>query len=438
MHRHVTVTEYGCIGLKGKPADNKFISAEIDDENVFKALKSFNADNDDSIFTVTSVKAESGKRIDALRAKSLVGVIETKDGTVVEILPKIYSDKQVETTEIRKIFLRMLRFLRDSPFKDIDVAHLRTEKFPILEIFITIFLDELSRLIQKGIAKEYVNIEDNASFLKGKLLFTQHIKYNLAHKERFSFSYDEFLSDRPENRLIKSTLLFLSKKAKSNANQKRIREFIFTFDDIPASADCDVDFSKVKMTRLIKHYEKILTWCRVFLKKESFTNFKGKAISFAILFPMEKIFEDYVGAIFKRGNTSMTVSLQQSRYNLIEDHGGNPKFKLRPDITAKSKEEKVIILDTKWKLIDQGMSDKNYYISQDDIYQMFAYAEKYDSEELYLLYPQNEEFKDKLPVFEYYKNKRMTLHVCPVPLRLLAFDTDEAICKEMHLDCLRK
>jgi len=59
MHRHVTVTEYGCIGLKGKPADNKFISAEIDDENVFKALKSFNSDNDDSIFTVTSVKAGS-------------------------------------------------------------------------------------------------------------------------------------------------------------------------------------------------------------------------------------------------------------------------------------------------------------------------------------------------------------------------------------------
>lgn len=364
-----------------------------------------------------------------------MGVIETRDGTVVEILPKIYSDKQIETTEIRKIFLRMLRFLRDSPFKDIDVAHLRTENFPILEIFITIFLDELSKLIQKGIAKEYVNIEDNASFLKGKLLFTQHIKYNLTHKERFFVSYDEFLSDRPENRLIKSTLLFLSKRSKSNANQKRIREFIFTFDDIPASTDSDIDFSKVKMTRLIKHYEKILTWCRVFLKKESFTNFKGKAISFAILFPMEKIFEDYVGAMFKKSNLSMMdVSLQHSRYNLIEDHAGKPKFKLRPDITAKCKEERFIILDTKWKLINQKMLDKNYYISQDDIYQMFAYAEKYDSEELYLLYPQNEEFTEKLPVFEYYKNKRMTLHVCPVPLRL----DNKEIREKMKLECLRK
>jgi len=434
MQRHITITEYGCLGLKGKPQDDKFISEEIDDANVFEALKSFNADNDDSIFTVTRVGTAEGKRIDALKAKSLVGAIETRDGTVVEILPKIYLGKQTEIEKTRKIFLRMLRFLRDSPFRDIDVAHLRTEKFHILEIFITIFLDELSKLIQKGIAKEYVNIEDNLPFLKGKLLFTQHIRYNLAHRERCFVSYDEFMSDRPENRLIKSTLLMLQKRARSNANQKRIREFIFTFDDIPDSTDNKIDFSKIKMTRLIKHYEKTLIWCRVFLKQESFTSFKGKTISFALLFPMEKIFEDYVGAIFKRSNPDVDISLQRSRYNLIEHHAGKPKFRLLPDISAENKEKRIVLLDTKWKLINQNMPDKNYYISQNDLYQMFAYAEKYDSEELYLLYPQNEEFTEKLPVFEYYRNKRMTLRVCPVPLTL----TDDDIRREMELSCLKK
>jgi 5-methylcytosine-specific restriction enzyme subunit McrC len=43
----------------------------------------------------------------------------------------------------------MLKTLKDSPFKNIDKASLKTQKFPILEIFISLFLDELDRLIKR-------------------------------------------------------------------------------------------------------------------------------------------------------------------------------------------------------------------------------------------------------------------------------------------------
>ncbi|MBI5055631.1 MAG: hypothetical protein HZB61_03315 [Nitrospirae bacterium] len=252
----ITITEYGAIGHEKTPALDKFLCDEAD-AKTFEALKKFNADNDDAIFTLTRCKTKDGTKVDALKAKSYVGVIETKCGTVVEILPKIYAGaSEDDKNNTRKIFLNMLRCLRDSPFKKIDDAHLHTTKHSLLEIFITLFLKDLEQLIQKGIAKDYVSVEKNQPFLKGKLLFNQNIKYNFLHKERFYVSFDEFISNRPENRLIKSTLQLLAKKARSNNNQKRIREFIFTFDEVPESCDINADISKNKHNRLITHYEK--------------------------------------------------------------------------------------------------------------------------------------------------------------------------------------
>ncbi len=74
-------------------------------------------------------------------------MIQTPDGTTIEILPKIHSAYDTQIT--RKIFLKMLKSLKNSPFKNINEANLRTHSFPILEIFITTFLDELTLLIKK-------------------------------------------------------------------------------------------------------------------------------------------------------------------------------------------------------------------------------------------------------------------------------------------------
>ncbi len=59
------------------------------------------------------------------------------------------------------------------------------------------------------------------------------------------------------------------------------------------------------------------------------------------------------------------------------------KFKLQPDIVINNGK---IIMDTKWKLLD--LQKENQNISQADIYQMFAYASKYENcEKVFLIYP---------------------------------------------------
>jgi 5-methylcytosine-specific restriction enzyme subunit McrC len=47
----------------------------------------------------------------------------------------------------------------------------------------------------------------------------------------------------------------------------------------------------------------------------------------------------------------------------------------------------VAIIDTKWKVIGNNISDKKRGVSQTDVYQMMAYGQLYGSQRLMLLYP---------------------------------------------------
>jgi len=255
----------------------------------FEKLEKFVLDNEETAqYLKIMTKKGFGK---VLQAQNYVGVIQTKDGITIEILPKI---QNVDEDKSKEILIRMLKTLKKSPFKHFNMAHLKSAKMPLLEIFISMFLEELSKLIQKGIKSDYITKEENLKYLKGKLKINDQIKRNYIHKERFFVEYQEFLSDRVENRLIKTTLEYLYKKSRSNRNQQRIREFLFVFDEISSCRDIKTGFSKVKLDRQMKDYEQVLLWCKTFLLENSFSPYKGKDVAFALLFDMNLLFESYV------------------------------------------------------------------------------------------------------------------------------------------------
>lgn len=366
-----------------------------------------------------------GKRnsIEYIYVKNYVGVIETADGCSIEILPKLYlPEVKVENSiinETRRIFLRMLRHLKDSPFKNIDLAHITTQHFPILEVFISCFLHEFEVLLKKGLKQSYVNIEENAYFCKGKFKITENQKFNFVNKARFFISYDLFSYNIPQNRLIKSTLQLLRGKSKSSGNIRRILDFLSLLDDIPFSSNYNKDFAdSANQDRSFSQYSQILNWARVFLGNNSFTNFKGKYLNNAILFPMEKIFEDYIAHIFLRYATFEKLEINIHKLFLVEDHSGKSKFRLYPDIIG-YKKDVVKIFDTKWKIIDQGKPSKNYNISQPDMYQLYAYGKKYQEKSqvsVFLLYPMTEKFKKPLSDFVFEANSKLILKAIPIDL----------------------
>ena len=366
-------------------------------KKVFDDLKQFVLkNNEQTLFLKPSYKNGLGE---TLQSRSYVGVIQTKDGSTIEILPKI---QNLDENKSKEILIKMLKTLKKSPFKNFNMAHLKSSKMPLFEIFITMFLEELAKLIQKGIKSDYITKEENLKFLKGKLKVNEQIKKNYIHKENFFVEYQEFLSDRVENRLIKTTLEFLYKKAKSNKNQQRIREFLFVFDSIGVSHNIKNDFSKVKLNRQMKDYEQTLLWCKTFLLENSFSPYRGSDIAFALLFDMNLLFESYVGYYLKK--QGLDVSLQDKGKYLVEEPN---KFALKPDIVIYDEDEQ-LIADTKWKIIKDEKD-----ISQSDMYQLYAYGTKYsECKKLYLIYPYaNNHHLDLRYLYQKEEENRLVLNV---------------------------
>ena len=259
------------------------------------------------------------------------------------------------------------------------------------------FLDECERLVKAGLKSDYLCIAQNRVFLRGKLEFKDHIAQNLIHKERFFTSSDEYTQDIAPNRLIQSTLCVLSCLSFSPSTQTKLDSMRFIFADISPSENIESDFAKCGNMSRAKEYKMILLWCKVFLRQEAFSPYSGSDQAIAFLFPMEKLFESFVGFWLKKCANGFSVKTQESRKYLLQDENKNNIFCLKPDIIMRGK-DRIIIADTKWKIPDSSSDEKKYGISQSDLYQMWVYASKYRLESskvnVVLIYPQCDRTKE--------------------------------------------
>ncbi len=417
-----TITEYS-----GFTRSVEAFGYEALPQKTFDALEAFIlANTDDGETGAVELLSLSARRSvgKVITARNYVGLIKMNDGTVIEILPKI-SGNGISQKETKQIFLEMLKTLNDVNFKNFNVSDLRTDRLGLFEIFIKMFLDEVTVLTKQGLKSAYSTIENNERFCKGKLLTSQDIKHNLVTRERFYVSYDDFNINRPENRLIKTTLRFLLKASNDMQNRLYATRLLSFFEGVEYSFSCDADFSKCFPDRSMNHYERALSWCRVFLKGNSFTAFAGSHVALALLFPMEKVFESFVAAKFRKLiSRKVNLRTQDTTYSLFDSP--NRAFALRPDIVLEFDGYKVV-LDTKWKLLSDKAS--NWGISQSDMYQMYAYGRKYEAERVVLLYPDSEKVSKK--DMGYLSNDNVKVDVAFIDLK----DPDNSITKILSQVC---
>ncbi|PAF52330.1 McrC family protein [Helicobacter sp. 13S00477-4] len=380
---------------------------------VFEELKKFASYEENNQF----LKLTKGGR--CLKSCNFVGLIQTKSGFSLEILPKT-SDRNEDKMKAKQLLEKMLKTLKNFPFKTINFSSIKTTQNSLLEIFVKMFLDELSVVIKKGIKSDYISIEENRFYLKGKVLFSNQIRQNLINQQRFYTNADEYISDIPQNRLIVSVLKLFSKIPLSNKIQSLLNQYFFIFDGIGASRNADKDFNLCVKSHSLKHYEIILSWCKVFLKKEIFTPYAGDSVGLALLFDMNKLFESFVAYCFKKYSQGWEISLQDKGKYLCKNNYKDI-FALKPDIVAKQKADKIMILDTKWKKIT---SQKD--INQADIYQIWSYVSKYkkicDNVMAVLIYPAFLENCSVESPFVFKADEKSKLHIVYIDLNKLIDD----------------
>lgn len=342
----------------------------------FDDLLDFVLENDyemSSLMSLTSVRGRGR----ALRARNHVGVISFRDGTTVEILPKI--GDHLDDDSIRTMLVRMLMTVNDIPFTEQDISRMDSARMNPFEFLIRMFISEVDLIVRDGMCRSYNDIHRNESALRGRIDFTENIRRNYAHRERMCQEYQVLDEGRAENRLIRSTLDLLYMTSTDQDNHRDLNRILSWFDNIEPSGNVERDFGSVRIDRGMEHYSMALRWCRVFLDRRSMTSSKGHNVSMAFLFPMDVLYERYIARICRKVSRGrFKVSTQDASRRLFDERC-SPQ--LRPDIVLRNG-DRMIVLDTKWKRVS-GRND----VSMADLYQMYAYSKRFGTEKVVLLYP---------------------------------------------------
>lgn len=292
--KRYVVTEADCFVSTASEGDSEHIIA-ISEQN-YERLDDFAASRKYSV--IQKITLPDGR--DALQPTRYVGIIMLKDGTQIEILPQICTDREENIVTSKMLILRMLEAIREIPVKKVNEHYFKKEQLNLFEMFVRMFTDEVLNVVQNGLKQTYVSYQGNEMFVKGKTIYHVHARKNFAHKERFYVEYDIFSTNRAENRLLKKTLEVLDKLSSNGLNKKKIRMLITSLDEVEASKDIKTDFKQSINDRSMSKYFNAMDWGKLFLLKYGNAFFSGGKVKYAMLFHMDKLFSACIASSLRR------------------------------------------------------------------------------------------------------------------------------------------
>ena len=349
---------------------------------------------------------------DRLQVKNYVGIIETPCGTCIEVLPKIYKNEtEEEQRKSKQLLWKMLSVVYDLKSLEATEASLEKHSGRLIDVLISAFLKIVSSIVHRGLRSDYVRIQAERHFIKGRLRVNQQLRQPLSKQHKFQIEYDCFLPNRPENRLLKTTLQKVLKWTLDSDNQRHIRQLLLHFDEIPTSTQAKQDLMSWSTQRDMVYYQAAKPWVELIITEQTPWFNKGSWQGISLLFPMETLFEKYVAKQLKsKLNNKFELKTQLASKYLVKYEEKN-LFQLKPDLAILEKKKIIVILDTKWKLLD--ISSYQYGLKQSDFYQLFAYGHQYleGKGDLVLIYPKTERFQE--PLSPFYYSEALTLWVVP-------------------------
>ena len=355
----------------------------------FNALEKYGYKTKEKYFSI------GNKRI---KFNNYVGVIQAKNLTI-EILPKADNkqDDQLTKDKWHDALILMLKECKLIKLNSVSNAKLKLKSASILDLYYDIFLSETEIIFKHGLRKSYRTIHENLNKVKGKILFTNHIRKNAFHKEKFFVEHKIFDADNKLNQILLKALVILKNIAHNPTHNIRINKLLLNLEGISEKNITEKWFDNLKFDRNTERYRQAINLAKLIILKYSPDLKGGNENVLAIMFDMNILYENYVFRKLKALQLDPNIPIlkvrEQNRTPFWETRG------LRADIVVETK-DKHLVIDTKWKVL------KDSKPSDADLKQMFVYNLHYDTDLSILLYPntgintaekkpfRNEKFKD--------------------------------------------
>lgn len=249
-----------------------------------------------------------------------------------------------------------------------------TEEFEnTADLFSEILIIGVSHQIKQGLVKDYVDVTETTSSVRGKINITESIKEQSIIKRQLNCTYDEFSVNCYLNQIIKSTMNLLLKSEIPIKNKKKLKNILMYFREVDLIDVKNIDW-KIRFDRNNQTYRMLIGICYLTINGLLQTKKKGeiKLMDFLDEQSMHRLYEKFILNYFIKEHPEIKASASQINWQL--DDGNDFMLpKMQSDVYLEY-ENKILIIDAKY----YSHTTQSYWgvntVHSDNLYQIFTYV----------------------------------------------------------------
>ena len=258
-----------------------------------------------------------------------------------------------------------------------DIA---TENFNnAAELFAAILSKGIAIQLKRGLNKDYIEISEPLSAIKGKIDVSDSIKTRSIIKSRLVCSYDEFSENSYFNRILKTTVFLLLKTDISKARKKELKNLMMFFSNVDLLDIHAIDW-RIRYNKNNRSYHLLLSICNLVIKGLLQTQSDGTTKLMTFLDEQRecRLYEKFILEYYRKHFPMLSVNPEQIAWQLDdEEHDLLPI--MQSDIMLR-KDNHILIIDAKYYMHNTQEQYGTHTLHSANLYQIFTYVKNKEYE----------------------------------------------------------
>lgn len=257
---------------------------------------------------------------------------------------------------------------------------IETEEFEnTAELFSEIMIIGVSSQIKQGLVRDYIDVTETTSSIRGKINITDSINEQSFVKGQLNCTYDEFSLNCYLNQIIKSTMNLLVKSDVSSLRRKKLKNLLMYFADVDLIDLKSVNW-KIRFDRNNQTYKLLIEVCYLVVNGLLHTQKSGNAklMEFIDDQRMNRLYEKFILNYYRKEHPEIKAHAPQIPWQI--DEGIDFLLpKMQTDVTLECG-KKILIIDAKYygRNLTENYGKDIHHSS--NLYQIFTYVKNKEFE----------------------------------------------------------
>ena len=237
----------------------------------------------------------------------------------------------------------------------------------------------VSKQIKQGLVKDYIEVTETTSSIRGKINITESINSQCFIKRQLNCTYDEFSQNCYLNQILKSTMSLLIKADVARERKKKLKKLLMYFQEVELIDLKSINW-KIRFDRNNQTYKMLINICYLVINGLIHSEKIGeqKLMDFLDDQRMSHLYEKFILNYYIKEHPEIKASAPQIDWQI--DEGLDLLLpKMQTDVTLEH-ENKILIIDAKFYSTNISQNYGKSIHHSDNLYQIFTYVKNKEVE----------------------------------------------------------